>query len=90
MTVILNTAGIWGRTSTGRADFGKPGLRYHPEIQHRTCRPFPASIHVSGGQLYIRLIFPPEASEQYGCPQGGPGSIQVHRREYPSGAVLEG
>lgn len=50
-------------------DFGKPGLRYHPEIQHRTCRPFPASIHVSGGQLYIRLIFPPEASEQYGCPR---------------------
>ena len=50
-------------------DFGKPGLRYHPEIQHRTCRPFPASIHVSGGQLYIFLIFPPEASEQYGCPR---------------------
>lgn len=50
-------------------DFGKPGLRFHPEIQHRLFAPSVTGIYSLGEKAYVTLAFPEEACKTYGCPK---------------------
>lgn len=50
-------------------DFGKPGLRFFPEIRRHCFIPSVTGIHSLGHTLYVTLNFPAEACVSYGCPR---------------------
>lgn len=50
-------------------DFGKPGLRFSPDIHHCCFSPFVTDIRTMEQTIYVSLSFPSEASDTYGCPR---------------------
>lgn len=50
-------------------DFGKPGLRFCPEIKHHCFAPAVTGIYSLEQTVYVTMNFPEEACTSYGCPR---------------------